>query len=79
MGEKRKIEVLGNGCIKCRKLYENVCRAVAETATEAEVVAVNDPEQLARQQFLTLPGLVIDGEVKARGRTLSVEQIKKLL
>ncbi len=42
-----KIEVLGDGCAKCRVLVKNVREAVVEAAPDAEVVSVSDPERIA--------------------------------
>ncbi|BCR04989.1 redox-active disulfide protein 2 [Desulfuromonas versatilis] len=74
-----RIEILGDGCAKCRALEENVRQAVAGREGEFEVMAVNDPARIAHYGLLTLPGLAIDGELKLRGKAPSVEEIARLL
>jgi small redox-active disulfide protein 2 len=74
-----RIEILGDDCGKCRKLYDNVRQAVAEAGATVEVVKTNDPETLARYGVLSLPGLVIDGRLETSGRFLSVAEVRRLI
>jgi small redox-active disulfide protein 2 len=73
----KKIEILGTGCTKCIKLYENAKKAAE--GIEAEVVKVDDIGKIVEYGVMSTPALAIDGEVKAAGRVLSVEEIKKLI
>jgi len=75
----KRIQILGTGCAKCKTLAENVRKAVDETGVEAEVEKVEDIREIMKFNILMTPGLVIDGQVKAAGRVLSPEDIKKLL
>jgi small redox-active disulfide protein 2 len=75
----KKIQILGTGCAKCKTLAENTKKAVADTGVEAEIEKVEDIKEIMKFNILMTPGLVIDGEVKAAGRVLSPEDIKKLL
>jgi len=74
-----KIEVLGAGCVKCRRLKENVQKAVAEMKLKAEVVEVKDIAKIVEYGVMMTPALAIDGDVVAEGRVLGVEEIKELL
>lgn len=75
-----KIQVLGNGCSKCTTLTANAERAVKEVGIEGVVVKVKDiAEILTFDGVRALPALAVDGEVKACGRALSPEEIKKLI
>ncbi len=71
-----KIEVLGDGCPRCDKFYDNVMKAVKESGKEAEVVKVMDSEKFSGYGVLSLPGLVIDGVLKVSGKVSTVEKIK---
>jgi small redox-active disulfide protein 2 len=73
------IQVLGTGCTRCKELFENVEKAVAETGVDALVEKVQDLQQIMTYKLLMMPGLVIDGYVKAAGRVASVEELKKLI
>lgn len=74
-----KIEILGMGCPKCKKLYENVLEALKKTGKQAEVVKVKDIQKITEYAVLTTPAIVIDKTVKSAGKVLSVEEIEKLL
>ena len=71
-----KIEVLGDGCPRCDKFYDNVMKAVKESGKEAEVVKVMDSGKFSGYGVLSLPGLVIDGVLKVSGKVSTVEKIK---
>jgi len=73
------IEVLGMGCPKCKILYENAKKAVEEKGIQAEVIKVEDMDKITEYGVMMTPALVIDGEVKSSGKTLSSEEIKKWL
>ena len=75
----KKIQILGTGCQKCKTLTENARKAVEETGVEAEIEKVEDIKEIMKFNILMTPGFVIDGQVKAAGRVLSPEDIKKLL
>lgn len=74
-----KIEVLGTGCAKCRRLEENVKKAVQETGVKAEVVKVQDMDQIISKGVMMTPALLIDGEEMAVGRVPGVDEIKRML
>ena len=72
-----KIAILGPGCSKCRELYENARKAVADAAVEAEITKVEDLQEITRYNVFMTPALVIDGTVKSTGKVVSPEQIRK--
>lgn len=74
-----RIEILGDDCSKCRRLYDNVSRAVAESGKAFEIIRTNDPGTLAHYGVRSLPGLVIDGTLKSSGSFLSTAEVKLLL
>ncbi len=75
----KKIEVLGSGCRKCKRLEKNVQIAVKEMGIEAKVEKVQDISEIASRGVMMTPALVVDGEVKSRGKIPSPKQIKELL
>ncbi len=74
-----KIEILGSGCAKCRKLYENTLEALGESGVEAEVAKVEDIKKIMGYGVMSTPAIVVDGVVKASGKVLSSKEIKALL
>ena len=73
------IHVLGTGCPKCEKLRKNAEKAVKLAGAKAQVEKVSDIEQIMSFGVLMTPALAIDGKIKAVGKVLSPEEIKKLL
>jgi len=74
-----KIQILGTGCPKCSKLYDNVHKAVSQLSLDAEVVKVQDINEITNFGVMVTPALAIDGDVKKVGKVLSVEEIKELV
>ena len=74
-----KLAILGTGCAKCTKLMENARLAVEQLGLAAEISKVSDIKEIMNYGVMMTPALVIDGEVKAVGKVLSVADIKALL
>ena len=74
-----KIGVLGPGCPKCKKVFENTKKAVGELNLNAEVVKVEDIQEIINAGVILTPAFAVDGEVKSVGKVLSVDEIKKIL
>jgi small redox-active disulfide protein 2 len=74
-----KVQILGTGCAKCKKLTANAEQAVREVGLDAQVEKVEDVLEIMKFQVMMTPALVVNGEVKAAGRVLSPAEIKKLL
>lgn len=74
-----KIEILGTGCAKCKKLYENTLEAVKQSGKEAQVSKVEDIKEIMRYGVMSTPAIVVDGVVKVSGKLVSPEEIKAML
>jgi small redox-active disulfide protein 2 len=74
-----KIEILGSGCAKCKKLYENTLEAVKQSGTVAEVSKVEDIKKIMGYGVMSTPAIVVDGVVKVSGKLVSPEEIKAML
>jgi small redox-active disulfide protein 2 len=74
-----KIEVLGMGCPSCKRLEENVRKAVKEAKVKAQIVKIDDLQQIIERGIMFTPALIIYGDEKAVGRVPSVDEIKKML
>lgn len=74
-----KIQILGTGCPRCKTLASNADTAVKELGLEAEIEKVTGIEDILKFQILAMPGLAIDGQVKAAGRVPTIDEIKQLL
>lgn len=75
----KKIQILGTGCPKCKKLFEVAQQAVKDAAVDAEVTKVEDINEIMKFNVMMTPALAIDGEVKVVGRIPKPEEIKKMI
>jgi len=75
----KKIQILGTGCPKCKKLAENAEVAAKELELEFEVEKVTDINEMMKFGVMMTPALVVDGEVKVVGKVPSPDEIKQML
>jgi small redox-active disulfide protein 2 len=75
----KQIQILGTGCAKCKKLFDNVEQAVCELGVDCEVIKVTDISEITRFDVMMTPALAVDGTVKSSGSALSVEKVKQIL
>lgn len=74
-----EIKVLGPGCPKCKTTYKNVLEALKQSNIEANVVKVEDIEEMMKYNVLTTPVLMIDDQIRIKGRVAQVNEIIELL
>jgi len=74
-----RIQVLGTGCPKCKKLAENAEAAVRIAGIECEIVKVTDINEIMKFGVMMTPALAIDGQVKVVGKVPSPDEIRKWL
>ena len=77
--DMKKIQILGTGCPKCKKLAESAAEAIQGLESEFEIVKVTDINEIMKFGVMMTPALAIDGQVKAVGKVIAPEEIKKLL
>jgi small redox-active disulfide protein 2 len=75
----KQIKVLGPGCAKCKTTYNNALEAVKQSGVEAEVIKIEDIEEMMKYNVLTTPVLMIDEVTFIKGRVADVTEIKQLL
>ena len=74
-----KIQILGTGCPKCKKLTEAAEIAAKELGLAYELEKVSDINYIMAMGVMMTPALAVDGVVKSTGKILSPEEIKKFL
>ena len=74
-----EIKVIGTGCEKCGKLYENTLEAVKVSGVEADIQRVEDLLDIVRLGVMSSPSLMIDGKPVVAGRIAKVDEIRTLL
>ena len=75
----KKIQILGPGCPKCKKLAEESEKAAKELGLEFEIVKVTDVKEIMKFGVFSTPALVVDSKVKSVGKILDAKQIKDIL
>ncbi len=75
----RRLQVLGTGCPKCKRLAENTEAAAKELGIEYALEKVSDINEIMKFGVMMTPALAIDGEVKVVGKVPGVAQIKEML
>ena len=74
-----KIQILGTGCPKCKKLAETTEAAAGDLGIEYEIEKVTEIDEIVKFGVMMTPALTVDGEVKSAGKVPSVEEVKKML
>ncbi len=75
----KKIQILGTGCPKCKKLAENAEAAAKELGIEFEIEKVTNINDIMKFGVMMTPALAVDGELKAVSRVPSPDEIKGML
>lgn len=74
-----KIQILGTGCPKCRKLSEEAENAALELGLEYEIVKVTDLNEIMSFGVMLTPAMAVDGVVKVSGKVPSKAELKDML
>lgn len=74
-----EIIVLGTGCAKCKTTYERVAKVLADNNITADLKKEENILEIVKYNIMSLPAIVVDGEVKIKGIVPSEEQIKNIL
>jgi small redox-active disulfide protein 2 len=74
-----KIQILGTGCPKCKKLAELAENTAKELGLDYEMEKVTDINEIMNFGVMSTPGLALDGKVVLAGKIPSSEHIKELL
>ena len=75
----KKLQVLGTGCPKCKKLAENVEVAAKALGIEYEIEKVTDINEIMKFGVMITPALAVDGQVKIVGKVPSPQDIEKMI
>jgi len=74
-----RIQILGTGCPKCKKLAENTEAAAKAMGIEYAIEKVTDINEIMKFGVMITPALAIDGQVKVVGKVPSPDEIRKML
>lgn len=74
-----EIKVLGPGCAKCKTTYNVVEKVIKDNNLHVALTKVDDIMEMMSYNILSTPAVVVNGEVKIKGRVPSETEIKELL
>ena len=74
-----KIQILGSGCDKCRKLAANVKLAAERIDLPCEIEKIEDINQITAFGVMMTPALVVNGKVVSSGKVLTADEIAGFL
>ncbi len=75
----KKLQILGTGCPKCKKLAENTEAAAEALGIEYELEKVTDINEIMKFGVMMTPALAVDGSVKVVGKVPDANAIKDML
>ena len=76
----KEIKILGTGCPKCKQTTSMVEKAVQELGlTDVTIEKVEDIMKIMEYDVMSTPAVVINGEIKVKGRVPSVNELKEML
>ena len=75
----KKLQILGTGCPKCKKLAENAEAAAKALGIEYEIEKVTDINEIMKFGVMMTPALAVDGQVKIVGKVPSPGDIEKMI
>ncbi len=74
-----KIQILGTGCPKCKKLAENAEAAAKTMGIEYTIEKVTGINEIMKFGVMMTPALAVDGNVKIVGKVPTAADIEKML
>jgi len=75
----KRLQILGVGCPKCKKLAENTEAAAKALGIEYSIEKVTDVNAIMQFGVMMTPALAVDGQVKVVGKVPAPDEIKKML
>ncbi|MCD6416265.1 MAG: TM0996/MTH895 family glutaredoxin-like protein [Planctomycetes bacterium] len=75
----KKIQILGTGCPKCRKLAQNTEAAAKALGLDYELEKITAVSEIIKFGVMMTPALAVDGELKVAGRVPGVDEIESFL
>jgi small redox-active disulfide protein 2 len=75
----KRLQILGTGCPKCKKLAENTETAAKALGVEYSIEKVTDINEIMKFGVMITPALAVDGQVKVVGKVPAPDEIKRLL
>jgi small redox-active disulfide protein 2 len=75
----KTIKILGTGCAKCKQTEDIIKEVIAKEGIEANVIKVEDIQDIMVYNILSTPAVVVDEVVKIKGKVPSAQEIMAAL
>ena len=75
----KKLQILGTGCPKCKKLAANAEAAAKALGVDYHLEKITEINKITAFGVMMTPALVVDGTVKVVGKVPDVEAIQAML
>lgn len=77
--EDMEIVVLGTGCPNCKTTYDRVAKVIEGMENKPTLRKEEDILEIVKYNIMSLPAVVVDGEVVIKGIVPSEEEIRKVM
>lgn len=74
-----EIKVLGPGCTKCKTTFKAIEKVIKKNNLDVKLTKVEDIMEIMKYNIMATPTVVIDEEVKIKGKVPSDKEIKNIL
>jgi small redox-active disulfide protein 2 len=74
-----EIKIFGPGCPNCKTLEKFVREVVLERNIKAEIIKIDDIQQIMQAGIMRSPALMIDNKMLVKGRLPSKAEISELI
>jgi small redox-active disulfide protein 2 len=75
----KTIKILGTGCAKCKQTEAIIKEVIAREGIEANVIKVEDIQDIMAYNILSTSAVVVDEVVKIKGKVPSAQEIMSIL
>ncbi len=75
----KKLQILGTGCPKCKKLAEATEEAAKGLGMDYQMEKVTDITAIMSFNVMMTPALAVDGKVRVSGKIPSVAELRTIL
>lgn len=73
------ITILGTGCPTCQTLEANTKKALEQISSDVSVEKIEEVEEIMNYGVMSMPALVVNGDVKVSGRVPDPDEIVTLV
>jgi small redox-active disulfide protein 2 len=73
------IKILGTGCAKCKATQEVIEKVSKELGLSPTILKVEDMQEIMQYNVFSTPVVVIDEQVKIKGRVPTMNEVRELM